>query len=156
MKPQTRNLISITGRQNSRRKRSGSIVLIPMICLVLALAIIGELLQQTSIELKQVKKGQYHLQANWLADAAAQRAAEKLSHQQKYAGETWKVQPMEIGGTFPGEVIIEIVRTTPNSKSIIIRTLASYPANAMERVRVIREWPFEILDESPKISSPST
>lgn len=150
MKYQTRNLTSIKRRRKLGTKRSGTIVLIPMICLVLALAVIGELLQQTSIELKQLKKGQYHLQANWLADAAAQRAAEKLSHQQKYAGETWKVQPAEIGGAFPGEVIIEIVHTNPNSKSLTIRTLASYPANVVERVRVIHEWPFELKNTSTK------
>ncbi|MDF1744711.1 MAG: hypothetical protein P1V19_13530 [Gimesia sp.] len=148
MKFKIRKLRSIKKLQNSRTKRGGSVVLIPMICLILALAIIGELLQQTSIELKQLKKGQHHLQANWLADAAAQRAVEKLSQQQKYAGETWKIQPAEIGGTFPGEVIIEIVRTNPNSKSLTIRTLASYPANAIERVRIIREWPFELQDRS--------
>ncbi len=148
MKYKIRKLRSIKKRQNSKTKRSGSVVLIPMVCLILALAIVGDLLQQTSIELKQLKKGQHHLQANWLADAAAQRAAEKLSHQQNYTGETWKVHPAEIGGTFPGEVIIEIVRTNSNSKSLTIRTLASYPANVVERVRVIREWPFELQDSS--------
>lgn len=142
------NLTSKTRYQAYRVNRRGTIILIPMICLVLSLAIIGELLQQTSIELKQLKKGQYHLQSNWLADAAAQRAVEKLIHQQNYAGETWKLPAEEIGGKFPGEVIIEIKRTTSNSQSLTIRTLASYPANAVERVRVIREWPIEILNNT--------
>ncbi|MFK7777762.1 MAG: hypothetical protein QM501_06520 [Gimesia sp.] len=144
------NLISIRGRRNRKTNRRGTIILLPMICLVLALAIIGELLQQTSMELKQIKKGQHHLQAVWLADAAAQRAAKKLSHQQNYAGETWKLQPAEIGGMLPGEVIIEIERTNQKNNFITIRTLASYPANTMERVRVIREWPFELNGESSK------
>ncbi len=130
-------------RKNRRFYRRGTIVLIPMVCLILSLAIIGELLKQSSVELKQLKKEQQYLQAIWLADAAAQRAVENLSSQENYAGETWVLPPEEIGGRFPGEVIIEIMRDKQNDKSITIRTQASYPAKVAERVRIVREWPFE-------------
>ena len=146
MKYKMQNRYSIKERRNLGTKRIGTIVLLPMICLALSLAIIGELLQQTSIELKQLKKGQYHLQANWLADAGAQRAVEKLTSQQKYSGETWRLQPEEIGGKFPGEVIIQIIRSNKNNKFITIRTQASYPANAIQRVRVNRDWTFDRKD----------
>tara|TARA_R110002095_G_scaffold215335_1_gene209230 strand:- start:73456 stop:73809 length:354 start_codon:yes stop_codon:yes gene_type:complete len=115
-----------------------------MICLVLSLAVIGGLLKQTSIELKQLKKEQYLIQANWLADAAAQRAVRKLRSQQNYIGETWNVLPEEIGGEFPGSVVIEINQSSQNNQSLTIRTLASYPSKVTERVRIIREWPFEL------------
>ena len=36
--------------------RKGAVVIIPLVCLILTLAIIGELLKQTSIELNQLKK----------------------------------------------------------------------------------------------------
>ncbi len=138
----SRSSISEKG-QHYRTNRGGSIVLIPMICLVLSLTIIGELLKQSSIELKQLKKEQYRIQSIWLADAAAQRAITKLRNQPDYDGEVWSLLPEEIGGNFPGEVLIEIERNVQNDKSFTIRTTASYPAKVTERVRIIREWPFD-------------
>lgn len=131
-------------RQPRWIQRRGTIVLIPMLCLVLSLAVIGGLLKQTSIELKQLKKEQYLTQANWLADAAAQRAVRKLREEQNYTGETWTLLPEEIGGKFPGSIVIEINRSPQNNQSITIRTLASYPSKGLERVRVIREWPSKL------------
>ncbi|QDU06807.1 hypothetical protein [Gimesia aquarii] len=131
-------------QQGGKTNRGGSVVLIPMICLVLSLTIIGELLKQSSIEIKQLKKEQYRLQSIWLADAAAQRAITKLSNQTDYDGEIWTLLPEDIGGEFPGEVLIEIDRSIQKNNSIIIRTTASYPAKSTERVRIIREWPFQL------------
>lgn len=133
--------------QNSKSKfplRKGAVVIIPLVCLILTLAIIGELLKQTSIELNQLKKSQQHLQATWLAEAAAQRTIRKLNENMTYSGETWLISPQEIGGTFSGEVVIELDRDSEQDHStILIRTKASYPAKAVERVRVIREWPVQ-------------
>lgn len=131
-------------QQGDKTNRGGSVVLIPMICLVLSLTIIGELLKQSSIEIKQLKKEQYRLQSIWLADAAAQRAITKLSNQTDYDGEIWTLLPEDIGGKFPGEVLIEIDRSIQKNNSITIRTTASYPAKSTERVRIIREWPFQL------------
>ncbi len=124
--------------------RHGTVVLVPMLCLVLSLTIIGVLLKQTSIEHKQLKKEQYRLQSVWLTDAAAQRATVKLDSQPDYHGEIWRLLPEEIGGNFPGEVSIEIDRNEKNKKLITIRTIADYPIKMAERVRIIREWPIEL------------
>ncbi|QDT94726.1 hypothetical protein [Gimesia aquarii] len=131
-------------RQGGKTNRGGSVALIPMICLILSLTIIGELLKQSSTEIKQLKKEQYRLQSIWLADAAAQRAITKLNNQTDYDGEMWSLSPEDIGGEFPGEVLIEIDRSIQKNNSITIRTTASYPAKSTERVRVIREWPFQL------------
>lgn len=131
-------------QQGNKTNRAGSVVLIPMICLVLSLTIIGELLKQSSIEIKQLKKVQYRLQSSWLADAAAQRAITKLNNQTDYDGEMWSLSPEDIGGEFPGEVLIEIDRSIQKNNSMTIRTTASYPAKSTERVRIIREWPFQL------------
>ncbi|WP_417386908.1 hypothetical protein [Gimesia sp.] len=131
--------------QSGFHDRKGAVVVIPLVCLILALAIIGELLKQTKIELNQLKKSQHHLQATWLADAAVQRTIRKLRDNVSYSGETWLISPQEIGSTFPGEVIIEIDRESKQNQNIIlIHTKASYPAQASERVRVIREWPVQL------------
>ncbi|MCA9022720.1 MAG: hypothetical protein KDA74_21370, partial [Planctomycetaceae bacterium] len=105
----------------------------------------GELLKQTKMELNQLNKSQHHLQATWLADAAVQRTIRKLRDNVSYSGETWLISPQEIGSTFPGEVIIEVDKESKQNQNIIlIRTKASYPAQASERVRVIREWPVQL------------
>ena len=152
MKQKTVNHRSITREQQQPclTHRRGTIVLIPMLCLVLSLAVIGGLLKQTSIELKQLKKEQFLIQANWLADAAAQRAARKLREEQNYTGETWTVLPEELGGKFPGSIVIEINRSPQNNQPITIRTLASYPSKGLERVRIVREWPSKLSNTTTK------
>lgn len=156
MKSMVRNSAFTRDHQSGLHNRKGAVVIIPLVCLILALAIIGELLKQTSIELKQIKKSQHHLQATWLADAAAQRTVRKLKENSTYTGETWLISAQETGSHFPGEVVIEIDRATKqNQSTILIRTKASYPAKASERVRVIREWPVQLSNIVIEINSPS-
>lgn len=139
----------ISKYQKTLCHRRGTVVLVPMLCLILSLTIIGVLLKQTSIEHKQLKKEQYRLQSIWLTDAAAQRAAVKLGSQPDYHGELWRLLPEEIGGEFPGEVSIEIDRNEKNKNLITIRTIASYPIKMTERVRIIKEWPIELPNTKP-------
>ncbi|MEQ8636806.1 hypothetical protein [Gimesia maris] len=145
--------------QNDKRRnhfRKGAVVIIPLVCLILTLAIIGELLKQTSIELNQLKKSQHNLQAIWLSEAAVQRTVNRLKEDLTYSGETWQISSQEIGGPYPGEVVIEIDRALIQDQSIIlIRTKASYPAKAIERVRVIREWPVQLSNTAIENNSPS-
>ena len=135
--------------QNDKRRnhfRKGAVVIIPLVCLILTLAIIGELLKQTSIELNQLKKSQHNLQAIWLSEAAVQRTVNRLTED----------LTQEIGGPYPGEVVIEIDRALIQDQSmILIRTKASYPAKAIERVRVIREWPVQLSNTAIENNSPS-
>ncbi len=131
-------------RKQPSRQRRGSFVLIPMLCLVLALAVIGEILKQSTIETRQLKKQHFQLQATWLADAAAQRAVARLNQDLEYTGEVWQLKPEESGLPYPGEVVIKVEKNRQMLSSVEIRTEASYPLDESKRVRIIREWPFVI------------
>ena len=103
----------------------GAIVLIPLVCLVLCAGCHwGASTAIVYLSSSNLKKGQHHLQAIWLADAAAQRAVDKLSHPAEIMpGETWALSTSEeIGGAFPGEVIIDDCSYKPKRcKSLTIR-----------------------------------
>ncbi|HBL47633.1 hypothetical protein [Gimesia sp.] len=125
--------------------RKGAVIIIPLVCLILALAVVGELLKQTSLEINQLKKSQFHLQATWLGEAAVQRTVRRLKENMDYSGEVWQISSEEMGGVYPGEVIIEIERNSEqNQSTILVRTKASYPADESKRVRVIHEWPVQL------------
>lgn len=138
------NLDFKEARKQPRRQRRGSFVLIPMLCLVLALAVIGEILKQSTIETRQLKKQQYQIQAIWLADAAAQRAVSRMNQDPEYTGEVWQLKPEESGLPYPGEVVIKVKKNRQMLPSVEIRTEASYPLEESKRVRIIREWPFVV------------
>ncbi|KAA0140977.1 hypothetical protein FYZ48_06800 [Gimesia chilikensis] len=128
--------------------RRGSFVLIPMLCLILALAVVGQILQQSQVEAKQLKQQQYLLQASSLGDAAAQRAVRRMIQDTDYDGETWKVEVESMGKVNPGEVVIEVEKNRQMEDSYIITTKASYPADDIYRVRVIREWPITVKSQN--------
>ncbi|QDT30460.1 hypothetical protein Enr10x_58260 [Gimesia panareensis] len=138
------NLDPTVMRAQPQHHRRGSFVLIPMLCLILALAVIGEILKQTTIETGQLKQQHFQLQSSWLADAAAQRAVTKLAQNPDYEGEIWKTQPEEMGQDYPGEVVIKVQKNRQMESSVIIRTEASYPVKDSGRVRIVREWPCKI------------
>lgn len=142
--PTVPDINSMRLRRPPGRQRRGSFVLIPMLCLVLALAVIGEIMQQATIETRQLRKQHYQLQATWLANAAAQRAVFMLNQDPDYAGEVWQLEPEETGLDYPGEVVIKVEKSKQMQTSIEIRTEASYPLKESVRVRIIRDWPYTI------------
>ena len=138
------------GRAQKTQVRRGSFVLIPMLCLILALAVTGQILKQSHVEARQLKQQQYLLQASSLGDAAVQRAARRLIQNSDYDGETWKVKIGGMGKDNSGEVVIKVKKNRQTEDSYIIKTEASYPANDIYRVRIIREWPFNIKSHDPE------
>ncbi|MFI4848351.1 MAG: hypothetical protein ACIAZJ_04595 [Gimesia chilikensis] len=144
----TTNQYSNRVKAQKTHVRRGSFVLIPMLCLILALAVVGQILQQSQVEAKQLKQQQYLLQASSLGDAAAQRAVRRMIQDTDYDGETWKVEIESMGKVNPGEVVIEVEKNRQMEDSHIITTKASYPADDIYRVRVIREWPITVKSQN--------
>lgn len=144
----TTNQYSDRVKAQKTHVRRGSFVLIPMLCLILALAVVGQILQQSQVEAKQLKQQQYLLQASSLGDAAVQRAVRRMIQNTDYDGETWKVEIESMGKVNPGEVVIKVEKNRQMEDSHIITTEASYPADDIYRVRVIREWPFTVKSQN--------
>jgi hypothetical protein len=113
---------------------------VALICLLLASLIGASLLKLAAAERRQLRREQLRLQAGWLAESAASRAAAHLAVDPKYAGEVWELAPDEFGGTSAGraEIRVETVADQPGRRRVRIQ--ADYPASTDIRARHSQQW----------------
>jgi hypothetical protein len=85
-------------RKKSLRHRSvGAVLLVVMACLAIAMTLIVGWARIAVLENRQVRSAEDHLQAEWLAESAIQRAAAQLVANSEYPGETWRVTAADVG-----------------------------------------------------------
>jgi hypothetical protein len=112
---------------NSHRRRSGSIAIAVMVCLVAITLISGVLIREGQAGRAVVRDEERRLQAEWLAESGLSRAAARLAEGRDYPGETWEIPAEAIGGGEPAVVTIavEIPAGQPDRRSVRVR--ADYP-----------------------------
>jgi Tfp pilus assembly protein PilX len=79
------------------KRRAGMVLLIVMGCLAIAMTLIVGWARIAVLENRQTRSAENHVQAEWLAEAAIQRAAAQLLADSEYPGETWRVTAADIG-----------------------------------------------------------
>ena len=109
------------------RSRRGVVMLVAMVCLVLVVLLLGALLRLAVTHRRQVRHEQIRLQADWLAEAAVERAVHRLNTDGDYEGETWTFTAAQLGGGQAGEATIRVnaVQENPEVRQIVVR--ATYP-----------------------------
>jgi Tfp pilus assembly protein PilX len=122
-----------------RGRRSGSGLVVALVTLLVITSIMGSIMHARLAELRQTRQTAIQVQAQWLADAAVERAAARLSADTKYAGESWKIDlPGSNSGTeLRGTVEIRIERGD-SEKSTQIVVQANYPDDSQRRVSAQR------------------
>ena len=78
------------------------------------------------------------MQACWIAESAADRAAARLAADEAYAGERWTIPAGELDGRHSAAVQIEVKRMERNPARCRIRVVADYPLELPYRVRETR------------------
>ena len=63
-----------------------------LVTLLVVTSLMGSLIRSLLVEMRQSRHEAADLQAQWLAEAALDRAATRLQSQADYAGETWNVE----------------------------------------------------------------
>ncbi len=81
------------------------------------------------------KRCAWNLQAQWLAEAALERAAARLAKDSKYAGETWTVSAGEFVGRQGGAVKIRVGPDAGHPGRRVVRVEAYYPDDPVHRGR---------------------
>jgi len=110
--------------------RTGAVLVIAMICLLMATVIVASLAQTTIVQRERVIRDEWQLQAEWLAESALDRAVVR-SREADYAGETWKPA---LDGESIGTVLITVERA--EDAQLMITVVADVPDRDDERVRV--------------------
>lgn len=109
-------------------RRRGAFLVVTMICLILSAVLIGSLLKTALAQHRQMIYEQQRLQANWLAEAGLERAANRLASDSKYAGETWSLPPDSFAGQGAAEVRIKINPVDGRSAARTVFVEAEFPA----------------------------
>jgi len=122
---------------NSRKRGSG--LVIALVTLLVVTSIMGSIMHALLTELRQTRQTAIEVQAQWLADAAVERAAARWAANPSYVGETWKVG-LPASSSMPeshGVVEVKIERGDSEKSSRII-VHANYPDDSRRRVTAER------------------
>ena len=117
-------------RQASSRRgraRTGSLLVCVMVCLGVVVALMASSLKTVLMAQRQSRVERQARQADWLLQAAAERAAYAWRTSADYQGETWLIPADEISGTDPGQVVIEVRAKAAASAPAEWHVTARYP-----------------------------
>jgi hypothetical protein len=119
--------------------RHGAILVVVLVCLMVAAAIFVCVVRQVGMSRQAGQTSHRSVQAGWLAEAGAERAAARLAASAAYAGEIWHIPAAELRGTDTAEVRIKAERLAGRAGRWRIRVEADYPTAPELRCRRVKE-----------------
>ena len=126
-------------RKPVKRNRRASALLVILVCFIVATAIFVMLGRQAVSERRAGEAQLWTAQAQWIAEAAVERAAARLKADGKYAGETWAIPAAEMNGKQNATASIHIENVAGRPDSRLIRVEADYPDDPVHRARVTKQ-----------------
>ncbi len=124
-----------------RRRRSGLVLGIVLVCVVVALTLATVVTKAVVLNRRQSELADWQLQASWLAESGLQRAVHRLRTTPDYAGETWEVPAASLALDHTGSVVIHLLPDAEDASGRQIRVEAEYPSERPHGVRSVREVP---------------
>jgi len=110
-------------------RRRGAILVAMMVCIVLISLILGALLKLSVAHRRQGLREQERIQARWLAESGVERAANRLSADSDYAGETWEIAAENLGNAGPARVEIQVKTDEGRPDQRVVTAVAVFPAD---------------------------
>lgn len=123
-------------RRIAASRRSGAILVIVMVLLLVTMSIALAVFQATIIDSRQFRTDACALQADRLAEAGLDRAQRLAGSNAAFRGDEWNV---ELPGGDRGRVVTHIEET---SDGLAIEAVATYPIEGTRSVRARRGHPF--------------
>jgi type II secretory pathway component PulK len=119
--------------------RGGAVLVVALICLLLVTVLAASLARTVLLQREQVLRDEWQLQAEWLAEAAIDRARVQLNATTDYEGEEWRPEWNDAGSQL-GRVRIAVAREASADGNSVARinVTADVPADTTDRARVQR------------------
>jgi len=126
--------VSSRSPQVRHARRRGAVIVAALVCLLIVVALLGALLQGTLRARRQLPMQRDLRQCELLVAAGIERAADRLSKEAEYRGETWSVPADDSIGMAAGQVTIALSR--PGSdQPWEARIIAEYPLGGEHSIR---------------------
>jgi hypothetical protein len=126
------------------RRPRGMVLIVFLACLAVAMALIVGTAKIAVTSHQATQTASWKVQAQWLAESGAERAAAKLAADAAYAGEDWAIPAAELGGQEGGEVRIRVKPVAGEEKRRTIRIEADFPDDPLHYARQEKEITVEI------------
>jgi hypothetical protein len=120
------------------RKR-GTVMAAALVCLLIVMSILGSMLQAALRAQRQLRVERDRRQVEFLLQAGAHRAVERLSTDPAFRGDMWSLPAEAIVGRGRGSVTSE-VSPASNEQSWQVRIVAEYPAGSEWSIRRSRTF----------------
>ena len=137
-------------RKPPKPRRRAAILIIILVCFIVAAAMFVMLGRQAVAERRASQARFWTAQAQWIAEAAVERAAARLVADAKYKGETWTIPAAEMGGEQNAKVSIHVENVAGRPDSRAVRVEADYPDDPVHRSRCTKEIVLEERHEKSK------
>lgn len=109
--------------------RRGTVLVVAIVALMLVMSFMGMLLKTALAQRHVIREQGRDIQADWLAQSAAERAAARLQRDPDYTGETWSLSADDSGLRFPAEMTIRVEPANNDAALRAVHVVALYPAN---------------------------
>jgi len=126
--------------------RRGAALIIALVTLLVVTLVAGTALRSIASAHRRTRQTQDEVQAQWLAEAAVERAIVQARSRADYAGETWRPS---ISADCAGVAEIRIERTTDSPKSLKVVVQAHYPDREFRRSSASREYVVQQAEAAP-------
>jgi hypothetical protein len=120
------------------RRRKGAVLVVTLACLVIVMALSGQMLVGALRSSRQMHAERDLLQCEQLLQAGVDRAARRIEADAEYMGEMLEAPPAELGGVAAGRVTIDVSRV--ESEAPRIRVQAEYPLGSDQSIRRSRSF----------------
>jgi hypothetical protein len=138
--PNTPQLLSRGNSRNSRQhRRSGAVLIVVLVCFAVATVLFVLLARQAVAERHMAETRLWTLQAQWVAEAALERAAARLAAEPNYAGETWTIPAAEFVGTDGARATIQVETVADQPNRRLVRVEANYPDDPVHRAQFTKQ-----------------
>jgi Tfp pilus assembly protein PilX len=116
-------------------RRRGTVLIVILVCFAIAAAMFVMLGRQSLAQRRDAETQIWAAQAQWIVEAALERAAARLSADPSYTGETWAISAAEMGGNDGAKAVIHVEKLAgwPNVRTV--RVEADYPDDPVHRSR---------------------
>src|SRR5262245_15464153 len=130
------------------RSRRGAFTVVVLVSLLVAGMLMASMLRVALLQDRQLGYEQFRLQASWLVESGLERAVSRSAAEPDYRGETWRLEPDQLGGAAAATVVVRVEKDETNSRRHTIFIEAVYPEEGPHQARLTRETTVFISKES--------
>jgi Tfp pilus assembly protein PilX len=117
-------------------RRRGAVMIVILACFALAATLFVLLGRMAIAERRASDLQRWTVQAQWLAEAAMERAIARLRADAEYGDETWDISAAELGGDKSAKATIHVESPDDEtSGKLLIFVTADYPNDPVHRCR---------------------